>query len=373
MQGRYDHYERVSCVTEIAEEKDGWYRFADTVFYGAKGGMPDDRGTINGLKADGLRWDGEELWHHVNGKLENPIVMEIDAEYRLAVTAPQTALHILDTYYRKKGILITSTNVNPENSYYDISTRDLPDSHLEEAQKYINQAIAMDAPVAFSYVKGSEYPDPAYAKYDQVRIVTIKGLDTQPCGTPHVNHTGEIGSFVLLCSEHISSGTRIYFACSRAADWMLVRENRLLHELAGIMNTGIGELPEKLEKLSENNRKQKTEIQDLTRSLCRYEAAEYAEKELPVIDLGKNQSQKLRVFSQEYARAAKCTAIIYSAENLIDFAIVSPDQKARELMQLLKEKAGCSGGGTLKIASGRCNLSKEEFAAAAEAVMKGGK
>ena len=38
MQGRYDHYERVSCVTEIADEKDGWYRFADTVFYGEKAG-----------------------------------------------------------------------------------------------------------------------------------------------------------------------------------------------------------------------------------------------------------------------------------------------------------------------------------------------
>ncbi|MDD5880920.1 hypothetical protein [Stecheria intestinalis] len=54
MQERYDHYERVSCVTEIADEKDGWYRFADTVFYGEKGGMPDDRGTINGLNVDGL-------------------------------------------------------------------------------------------------------------------------------------------------------------------------------------------------------------------------------------------------------------------------------------------------------------------------------
>ena len=28
-----------------------------------------------------------------------------------------------------------------------------------------------------------------------------------------------------------------------------------------------------------NNKKQKAELQDLTRSLCRYEAAEYAEKE----------------------------------------------------------------------------------------------
>ncbi|MGN1390051.1 MAG: hypothetical protein ACI4WR_10400 [Bulleidia sp.] len=370
MQGRYDHYERVSCVTEIAEEKEGWYRFEDTVFYGEKGGMPDDRGTINGLVADGLRWDGEELWHHVNGTLQNPIVMELDAEYRLAVTAPQTALHILDAYYRKKGIVITSTNVNPENSYYDINTRDLPQSHLDEVQRYINHAIGMDAPVTFSYVKGSEYPDPDYAKYDRVRIVTIRGLDQQPCGTPHVNHTGEIGSFVLLRSEHISSGTRVYFACSRAADRMLSREDRLLHELAGILNTGISELPEKLEKLSENNKKQKTEIQDLLRSLCRYEAAEYAEKEPSVIDLGKNQSQKLRVFSQEYARAAKCTAIIYTAGDLTDFAIVSPDQKARDLLEALKQKIGCSGGGSPKIASGRSELGKEDFAAAAEAVMK---
>ncbi len=370
MQGRYDHYERVSCVTKIAEEKDGWYRFADTVFYGEKGGMPDDRGTINGLVADGLRWDGEELWHHVNGRLENPITMEIDAEYRLAVTAPQTALHILDAYYRKKGILITSTNVNPENSYYDIDTRDLPESHLEKAQEYINHAIEMDAPVTFSYVKGSEYPDPAYAKYDQVRIVTIEGLDQQPCGTPHVNHTGEIGSFVLLRSEHISTGTRIYFACSRAADWMLVKEDRLLHELAGILNTGISELPEKLEKLSQDNKKQKTEIQDLNRSLCRYEARAYAEREPSLIDLGKKQGQKLRVFSQEYARAARCDTIIYSAENQIDFAIVSPRMKARELLEQLKEKTGCSGGGSPKIASGRCELSVEKFESLALAVMK---
>ena len=71
MQGRYDHYERVSCLTEITDEKDGWYRFADTVFYGEKGGMPDDRGTINGLNVDGLYWEGEELWHHVNGILHN--------------------------------------------------------------------------------------------------------------------------------------------------------------------------------------------------------------------------------------------------------------------------------------------------------------
>lgn len=370
MQERYDHYERVSCVTEIADEKDGWYRFADTVFYGEKGGMPDDRGTINGLNVDGLYWEGEELWHHVNGILHNPIVMELDAEYRLAVTAPQTALHILDTYYRKKGILITSTNVNPENSYYDINTRDLPPSHLEEVQSYINHAIEMDVPVTFSYVKGREYPDPEYAKYDQVRIVTIKGLDQQPCGTPHVNHTGEIGSFVLLHSEHISSGTRTYFACSRAADWMLVREDRLLHELAGILNTGIRELPEKLEKLFENNKKQKAELQDLTRSFCRYEAAEYAEKEPLIIDLGKNQSQKLRVFSQEYGRVAKCTTMIYSAGSLIDFAIVSPDQKARDFLEILKQKTGCSGGGSPKIVSGRSELSKADFAAAAEAMMK---
>lgn len=46
----YDNLLNLSCDTTITTEKDGYYSFEDTVFYGEKGGMPGDKGTINGLE-----------------------------------------------------------------------------------------------------------------------------------------------------------------------------------------------------------------------------------------------------------------------------------------------------------------------------------
>ena len=38
----YDNLLNLSCDTTITTEKDGYYTFAETVFYGEKGGMPGD-------------------------------------------------------------------------------------------------------------------------------------------------------------------------------------------------------------------------------------------------------------------------------------------------------------------------------------------
>ena len=40
----YDNLLNLSCDTTIATEKDGYYAFKETVFYGEKGGMPGDKG-----------------------------------------------------------------------------------------------------------------------------------------------------------------------------------------------------------------------------------------------------------------------------------------------------------------------------------------
>lgn len=69
MQGNYDDFWRLETDTTIAEEKDGAYTFEDTVFWGEKGGMPSDRGTINELPITDLTWKDGVLWHRVNGSL----------------------------------------------------------------------------------------------------------------------------------------------------------------------------------------------------------------------------------------------------------------------------------------------------------------
>lgn len=361
MSHAYDDYRRVTCTTAIAEEKDGWYRFEDTVFYGDKGGMPADEGTINGQTVDGLRWQEETLWHHVEGApLQNPIHMQVDWEKRLAHTVPQTALHILDSYYRRRNILITSTGCHENNEYYDIDTKNVTPEDLKEAEDYINEAIQKDAPVHFSYVRGADYPNPAYQKFDEVRIVTIEGLDEQPCGTPHVNHTGEISSFVILSMEKTAQGARIFFTSGPVTAWRLKEMYAKAHETAFIMGTGVEDMEEKARILVASNKAEKQQINDLIRQLMAYKAQEYAAREDKIFDLGPD-AGTLRPLSQALLRIVSDTRILYAGQQPLDFAIVSKEGNARTLLDTLKQTIACSGGGSPQIVSGRTQVSREEF------------
>ena len=71
MLGQYDDFWRLVTDTTIVDEQDGAYIFADTVFWGEKGGMPADRGTINGLTVTDLFWQDGKLWHRVEGTLSD--------------------------------------------------------------------------------------------------------------------------------------------------------------------------------------------------------------------------------------------------------------------------------------------------------------
>lgn len=366
--GSYDDYTRTECTTTIRDVKDEWYAFNDTVFYGDKGGMPSDSGTINGQKVDGLKWEGETLWHHVEGApLQDPIVMKVDFELRYAHTVPQTALHILDSYYRRKGMLITSTGCSEDNEYYDLDVAEISPRDWQELQDYINEAIRKDAPVHFHYVKGSDYPDPEYRKFETVRIVEIEGLDEQPCGTPHLNHTGEIGSFVLLDWEHRSKSTvRVYFTAGNVTRWRLVQYYKQLNRLAQVLSTSTEELEEKAAAVTAANKEYKKQINDLTRSLMEYEAKDYAAKPEKVIELSGVDSDRLRPLSQALMRVCTDTKILYAANDAIDFAIVSGEGRAREILEILKPVLNCSGGGSPKIVSGRTSADRETFLKAVE-------
>lgn len=366
--GSYDDYTRTECTTTIRDVKNDWYAFNDTVFYGDKGGMPSDSGTINGQKVDGLKWEGETLWHHVEGApLQDPIVMKVDFELRYAHTVPQTALHILDSYYRRKGMLITSTGCCEDNEYYDLDVAEISPRDWQELQDYINEAIRKDAPVHFHYVKGSDYPDPEYRKFETVRIVEIEGLDEQPCGTPHLNHTGEIGSFVLLDWEHRSKSTvRVYFTAGNVTRWRLVQYYKQLNRLAQMLSTSNEDLEEKAAAVTAANKEYKKQINDLTRSLMEHEAKDYAEKPEKVIELTGGDSDRLRPLSQALMRVCTDTKILYAANDMIDFAIVSREGRAREILEILKPVLNCSGGGSPKIVSGRTSVDLETFKKAVE-------
>ena len=258
----YDHYKETVLDTLIKEEKDGYYCFEDTIFYGEKGGMPSDKGTINGLEVLDLKWDGDTLYHKVNGELSNPIHMEVDLFTRHTNTIVQSALHIADGFCVKHNFPLGSIGTNHDNIWYEINT-EVDDKTLDELEQYVRQAILDSVDVEISYVAGKDYGDEHYAHFDTVRIIKIGDYDKQPCGTLHVNNTSEIGSFSILSHEKTSRGTRLHCAIGMTSADHLKEVYDEYRKTAVVINPGKDKLSDVAKTLVENNKALKKELADL--------------------------------------------------------------------------------------------------------------
>ena len=86
----------------------------------------------------------------------------------------------------------------------------------------------------------------------KLRIVQIKGLDTQACGGTHLNSTFEAGKIKILKSTKISDSiVRIEFTAGKAAEKELEEKSRILEEAAKLLGVEIDELPSRVQELFE--------------------------------------------------------------------------------------------------------------------------
>lgn len=366
MNRNYDNFLNLTLDTRIKELRDGWYAFEDTVFYGEKGGALADEGAINGRKVLELRWEGDTLWHRVEGELTDPVHMEVDRLTRWNNTAVQSAFHMLDGFYGRLGLHIVAIGVHPENQWYEVDTKELPPGHLEEVQAFLDKQIMDDFPVELSYVKGADYPNPKYQGYDEVRIVRFAGVDTQPCGTPHVSRTGQILSFTVLGSERSGRGTKIYTAVGPAAEARLREDHAVLRRLVELSDTGIPDLADKMEGLLAASKALKKENEALRRELCGYQAAGLLESGETLIPYAARDAGDLRAMSQAVlGRTTRGVVLLAELDGGVSFAAISPEGRARAWMDGLKGLLEASGGGSPKIVSGKTPAGPEEFRRAA--------
>jgi len=358
MSRNYDDFTRLTCDTVIKEKtEDGYYVFEDTVFYGEKGGMLADKGTINGLPVTDLKWKDDVLYHKVEGDLSNPIHMAVDERERWINTSVQTALHMFDGFFRKKGLPVGSIGVHQDNQWYEVNSKDVDDAMLEELQQTIDRAIQEDIKVEFTYVPGNEYPDEHYHHLDEVRIVKIGDYDCQPCGTLHLNSTGQIGSFVILDSEKTSRGTRIYFTCNHVTDSRLKEYHHIIKDLGHKLNSRKENIVEKVEQLADSQKALKKQLDEANKQLARYKAEDILKQTDKIIETTASDANELRNIAQAVMNRVQGTVILIAdIDSLGNIAVISGENKARELFEKIKGLTTVAGGGSPKMATGKTEL-----------------
>jgi len=190
-----------------------------TLFYARGGGQPGDRGGL--VREGGVEVpivdavygaDRSVILHKVGEGADLPAVgetvrMALDWSVRHPRMRVHTALHLLSVVLPHP---VTGGSVGDGEGRLDFDWPEV-DQDKETITTRVNEMIARNAPVTERWITDEELEaNPSLVKTmsvkppmgtGRVRLVSIEGLDLQPCGGTHVRTTGEIGPIVVTGVE----------------------------------------------------------------------------------------------------------------------------------------------------------------------------
>jgi len=207
---RSDAYLR-QTTARVLEAAPGRLVFDRTLFYPRGGGQPGDRGeitwagggqaTITDTVYDA---DRKTIVHIPTEGAPSPpsgetVTLALDWTTRYRRMRAHTALHLLSVVLPYP---VTGGSVGDGEGRLDFDSGEVAFEKAEIERK-LNDLIAADAEVETRWISDEELEaNSALVKtmmvkppvgHGRVRLVSISGLDLQPCGGTHVLRTGEIG------------------------------------------------------------------------------------------------------------------------------------------------------------------------------------
>ncbi len=207
-----DSYLKSCEARAVALTEQGGIVLDRTVFYATSGGQPGDSGTL--INTDGALVPIATAVFTDASKTEiahvpapgapavavgDTVVARIDWDKRHARMRMHTALHLLSAVLPHP---VTGGSVGDGEGRLDF---DIPDSGLDKdvITEKLGELIAADAPVTVHWISDAELEQhPGLVKTKavappsgngRVRLISIDGIDLQPCGGTHVHSTAEIG------------------------------------------------------------------------------------------------------------------------------------------------------------------------------------
>lgn len=217
-----------------------------TPFYPESGGQLADRGVLrfdgHATRIDDAQLDDAGRVHHriADGPVPDDgteLLAEVDAMRRrshMALHSGQHALSraLLDTL----GAVTVSSRLGASACTLDVDRDGLRLDDVRRAESVVNRIIDEDRPIESRFVSEAELATLDLRKpptvSDQVRVVTIEGFDTTPCGGTHATHTAQIGLLRVSGVERYKGGTRITFEAGPRARAKLTEDAERLRRSA---------------------------------------------------------------------------------------------------------------------------------------------
>ncbi len=259
-----------AVVVSCEQVKKGYEVILDkTAFFPEGGGQPGDVGTLGSAKVTDTVEKNGEVIHRCDSALAvgESVHGKVDADIRLRRMQNHSGEHLLMGFihemlgYENVGFHLGSSEVTLDLNGV------ITDEQLALCEKKANEAIARDVAITISYPDSETLSSMQYRSKlemtENVRIVTIEGIDRCACCAPHLSSTGKIGIVRVLSAESYKGGTRVHILCGLDAFDVIKDRMDTVSALCRLLSSKPEKVTGFVEKLMAENSELKKKLTDI--------------------------------------------------------------------------------------------------------------
>ena len=279
-------------IDALKAGEEGLIVLDDTPYYAEAGGQVGDTGFLSSQNAEGdhfTRVKVLDTFAPLTGlilhkskvesgsiKAGDKVTAIVDSEKRDATRRNHTATHlvhaalreVLGTHVKQAGSVVAPNYLRFDFTHYQPMT----EAEITEIEDLVNRYILENQPVNTNIQSIEEaMRGGAMALFGEkygsdVRVLSIGDgvFSKELCGGTHVRATGDIGAFKITSDEAIASGVRRIRAITGFDAFERFREDeRLIDRSLAALKTQRDNLPNAIERLQEEVKRTRKEIEDL--------------------------------------------------------------------------------------------------------------
>ncbi len=209
-------------------------------------------------------------------KIGDTVTAVVDVDKRDATRRNHTATHlvhaalkeVLGSHVKQAGSVVAPSYLRFDFTHY----QPLAEAEIIEIEDLVNRHILRNVPVNTNVMAIEEaMRGGAVALFGEkygsnVRVLSVGGgeFSKELCGGTHVRATGDIGAFKITSDEAIASGVRRIRAITGFDAFERFREDeKLIERSLGALRTQRDQLPAAIEKLQEELKRARKEMDEL--------------------------------------------------------------------------------------------------------------
>ena len=210
--------EPFSCSLDSIEYADDgvWVSLDRTYYYPQGGDQPADHGTLSSgpVIMDVVDVSGKGGVRHklqttddISELQGTKLLATIDVERRNELCRMHTAQHLIsavaDEFWGGRTV---GNQIHLQRTRIDLGFDDRDLFNQDQLQEAVNEYVDADLPVTMAFQERSELIENPLVRVnmnmipqhiENLRVITIDGVDICPCAGTHVNSTSQIGNIVI--------------------------------------------------------------------------------------------------------------------------------------------------------------------------------